>query len=413
MANSPTFLAVLLSLSFLNCVNPAQAQQDKRLIFKPTRLLKAFRNGSEQARLAELALARNAVRDTTVGGALAEAIDLGLKRKRLQRSTLVAVGLFCSLHQPELTSRQNELSESSVTPVAIVAASTMSERKSPEAFEALTELTIRPEYTSSFGMRRAILDGIANYKEPRAVDFIIDAHDKHPGQLRYEATKHLMRLTGQNHGGHTDRWQDWWKANRDTFDFETAVALYNVKDIPWPHAVPHFFHVPIHAYRVLFVIDHSKSMLSTVDGVTRMRKVQLELQRLFKELRPETRFNVLGYNEELSLWAKGGVPATLQNRLDATRFAFSLIPENMTSFYDAVDLALNDGRNLELIVVLNDGRPTSGRVVNPSEIVRLLTEKNEFTQVSITALGIDLTDTERKFLKSLTANNFGELWEIR
>ena len=413
MPNTRTLLALLLSLSFLNCGNPAQAQQNKQLTFKSARLLKAFRNGSEQARLAELALARNTVRDTTVGGALADAIKLDLKRKQLHASTLVATELLCGLAQPELSVRQNELAKSSVTPVAIVAASTMSERNSPEAFEALTELAARPEYTESFGMRRSILDGIANYKEPRAVDFIIDAHAKHPGQLRYEATKHLMRLTGQNHGGHTDRWQDWWKANRDTFDFETAVALYNVKDMPWPDKVPRFFDVPIHAYRVMFVLDRSKSMLSTADGVTRMKEVQEEFQRVLSELKPEVKFNMISYSKTMKLWKKELVPATLKNRIAATEYAWRLTPGTTTNLYAAVNKALDQADELELIVLLSDGKPTAGRVIDPDKIVQLVTAKNKFHEVSITALGLGLNGEVRDFLKKLTDNNFGELWEIR
>jgi hypothetical protein len=391
----------------------ASAQQTAKNAFKPARLERAFRQSSEREREHELAIAAASVRQPELPATLARVIELDLKRKRLQRSTLLATELFCSLESDGLLEQQLEFGKSPITPVAVVASSTLADRKEPAALDALCELTKRDEYSQSFGIRRSILDGVANYKQPQAIDFIIAAHEQHPGQLRYEATKHLMRMTGENHGGYTNRWQSWWKTQRDDFDFDSVVALYNVKDMPWPNQVPRLFDVPIHAYRVMFVVDRSKSMLSTKGDETRMEMVQKEFERVLKTLRPECWFNVISYSKGLKLWKKKLVPASPANRLAATQHVWSMRPDTTTSFYDAVDRAMKDAKDLELIVVLSDGKPTTGKVIDQDRIVQLITKKNKFHEVSIIALGLDLAGQQRDFLTKLTDNNFGELWEIR
>ena len=144
-----------------------------------------------------------------------------------------------------------------------------------------------------------------------------------------------------------------------------------------------------------------------------MKRVQEEFERVIKDLRPEVRFNIISYSKQLDKWRKELVPASDKNKLAAVKYAWTLAPATTTSFYDAVDKALDDASDLELIVVLSDGKPTSGKIVDQSNILKVLTKRNKFHQVSITPLGLDLDDQHRQFLKKLSDDNFGELWEIR
>src|SRR5205807_6169070 len=97
------------------------------------------------------------------------------------------------------------------------------------------------------------------------------------GQLKYETARQLARLTGQNFGGKSDEWRKWWDQARAGYRIaQTAAAgaapavKPPASPIPWDYDLPQFFGTPIFAKRVVFVIDKSKSMLSSVDGVTRL-----------------------------------------------------------------------------------------------------------------------------------------------
>ena len=286
----------LLSVALLTAPQLSAAPQRteitttvKTRAFKPAKLVSVFRRGSELQRNTELAIAAAELRNPGLADALLEAIRLDVKRKRLATSTLEATDLFCALDADRITEDQLDLAGCEITPIAVAAASRLAKRGIDDVFEPLTSLAKRPGYQNSFAMRRAVADGVSQFKMPEAVDYLIAAHKQHGGQLRYEVTKHLMRLTGQNHGGYSDRWQDWWQENRETFDLNSATGLFSVASMPWPGQVPTFFEVPIHAYRVMFVIDRSKSMESTVGSETRMKRVQEEICLLYTSPSPRDR----------------------------------------------------------------------------------------------------------------------------
>lgn len=406
--------------------SPTRGRQASQLVpeFKPDLLRLRFRRTDESARLAELTLARQYhTGHVELPAALADSISFNLDRRRISRSVLEAVRLFCRLDDPALTDQQLTLlaGRNTDVSVAVVGVCELARRKIPQAFELLVRLARSPEFARSFGMRRAVVDAASNYPTPEAVDFLIKVLTEHDGLLRYKTARHLSKLTKQDHGGYPQRWQDWWSVSKGDFEFEpAALAITNVElkaddsqAIPWPHVVPKFFGQPIYGKRVLFVIDRSRSMLSSVNGVTRNEEVQLELERVIDDLPEGTFFNLIGYEEERQLWATELVESTVEARSDAVRFVYSLLPQNKTALYDALEEALRHDENIEQIVLLSDGKPTAGRVVIPGAIVELITRQNAFSQTTIDAVGIDTRGDEELFLKELTSRNFGKLRVIR
>jgi hypothetical protein len=392
--------------------------------FKPDLLRLRFRRPNESARLVELALARRHHADhAELPAALADSIRFNLERRRISRSVLEAVRLFCQLDEPSLKDQQLALltGENANTSVAVVGASELARRRVPEAFTVLAQLARSPDFARSFGMRRAVVNAAANYSPPEAVEFLIEILANHDGLLRYETARHLARLTKQNFGGYPQRWRDWWTANKAGFEFDSAVlAEQNAarksdgsQAVPWPHVVPKFFGQAVYGKRVLFVIDRSRSMFSTADGVTRIEEVQEEMEGVIDDLPDGAFFNLIAYEEERQPWATELVESTVDARSDAVRFVYSLLPQNKTALYDALEEALRHDENIEQIVLLTDGKPTAGRVVIPGAIVELITQQNAFTQTTINAVGIDTRGDEELFLKQLTSRNFGELRVIR
>ncbi|MFT5091263.1 MAG: hypothetical protein ACI93T_000075 [Porticoccaceae bacterium] len=142
---------------------------------------------------------------------LADSIRFNLERRRISRSVLEAVRLFCQLDEPSLKDQQLALQtgENANTSVAVVGASELARRRVPEAFTVLAQLARSPDFARSFGMRRAVVNAAANYSTPEAVEFLIEILANHDGLLRYETARHLARLTKQNFGGYPQRWRDW------------------------------------------------------------------------------------------------------------------------------------------------------------------------------------------------------------
>ena len=393
-----------------------QSARAKTPPFKPDRLRTAFRRIDEAARLAGPPVAAAHVDDNRLPDALFESIQFNLQKQRVRRSVLEAVRLYSRLEPPRLKQSQLKLAdpESQDVSVAVVAATELARRGVPEVFETLSGLAERPEFNKSFGMRRAVVDAVAQYPERRAVAFLIDTLERHDGQLRYTAARHLKRITGENFGGFAGDWKVWWSRNASRFQpAAPAESGGTADDIPWPEAVPKFFGQSVYGMRVLFVIDRSGSMLSTADGVTRIEVVQEELEQVIDSLTDGACFNIVAYEEDRRWWGSKLVEVDDAARSDAVRFVYSLLPQNKTAMYDALEEALRHDENIEQIVLLSDGKPTAGKVIHPQMIVELISAQNAFTQTSINVVGIDTHGEERIFLERLTGRNFGELRVIR
>jgi hypothetical protein len=404
---------------------PAATENRQRVApFKIDRIRFLFRKSDESARLAELAFAaQHHIGHPELPAALADSIQFNLDRNEITLSVLEAVRLFCRLDEPSLKEQQLAFAQnrSADVSVAVVAAVELARRQVPETLAVLPGLAERPEFSKSFGMRRAVVDAVAKYSRPAAIEFLIATQAEHDGLLRYEIARHLTRLTGQNFGGYPEHWQKWWTANKAEFAFDAVEPAGTVAELasgkpqtmPWPQLVPQFFDQAIYGKRVLLVIDHSRSMLSTADGVTRIEEVQEELEQVIDDMPDGAFFNLIGFEEERKLWAGELVESTPEARSDAIRFVYSLLPRKKTALYDALEEALRHDENIEQIVRLSDGKPTAGRVVHPGVIVELITRQNAFSQTTINAVGIDTHGEERLFLEQLTSRNFGELRVIR
>lgn len=403
------------------------------------------------------ALALGPQSSSAVADSLWDGIQGQLRRPPLSRGGLEAARLFCRMPDADLFERQLSLTrcEDDDFALALVALSELARRsdcltrtgphkhRSADATESLPvvlrqllQLARHESFDRSFSARRLVVDAVARFRDPHAVRFLIDTLATHDGLVRYEAARHLRSLTGHNAGGFPDRWQEWW--TRQTSSGQPILAMVDDASaiagtasavpisaetpnadsgdeiaIPWPGVMPMFFGHPIPGRRVVFVIDKSLSMTSTLDGVTRMEAVQMELEHLLDDLPDGTAFNLIAYNEELQAWAVEPLVLNAESRSEAIRFAWSLLPDRMTATYDALESALLTQPDIEQLVLLSDGRPTAGTVTNPEMIVSRITFQNQMLQVRIDAVGIDLNDLEHRFLSELTDSNNGQLKVIR
>ena len=177
--------------------------------------------------------------------------------------------------------------------------------------------------------------------------------------------------------------------------------------------LPQFFGTLIYAKRIVFVIDKSKSMLSTVDGVTRLDNAEKELEAAIRKLPDDAWFDIIAYNDFEQPYAGKLVPATPAQKSAAVQFIYSLVAERQTDIYDTLSDALIVDSNIEAILFLSDGEPNVGRIVDCPTILQKITQQNAQQRTSINTIGIDAQGIGGDFLKKLAADNFGEYRSIR
>ncbi len=304
--------------------------------------------------------------------------------------------------------------------MVMAAADIASTTKDRGFLEPLMKLTARREYAQRYGFRRCVLDAVAKYPDKTAVDFLVDQLEQSDGQLKYETALNLQRITGQEFGGIATDWRSWWQKNRDDFVFSSRVqASQSValkvapKPIPWDEPRPSFYGMTIYAKRVVFVIDRSGSMNSSVKYETRLERAQKELQKAIKELTESDYFNIVAFDDRMEVFQTKLVQATDANKLDGIRFGYGLQPRGDTACYEPLKMGLDASNDLELMLFLSDGEPNAGALVDPQAIVVAIANHNLTQRTTINTLGIDARNLHEAFLKNLAEKNYGKLLLLR
>jgi hypothetical protein len=394
------------------------AKQARARPFSPDRFVRAFRSRGEEAKLATLAEAERFHRDhRDLPEALWQVIRPALDGKNVTPALLAGVRLFSGIADAKQADRQLRLLQSTDARVVVVAADTLAGRQMPGALAPITALRFRPEYAQRYGFRFAILSAVSNYPDPEAVEWLIETLSESTGQLRYEAACALARRTGENFGGRSVEWKQWWTGHKADFTDSgrgpPTRPSADPAEIPWDDEVPRLFNVPVYARRVVFVIDRSMSMQSSFDSTSRRADAQRELEQVIQALPDGTLFDLVAYDTTIRVWRERLVAADRQSRPESLRFLYSLYPNSKTACYDALERALALDPNLELIVFLSNGEPNAGRITDPARIVREISARNVTSRVRIDVLGIDAQGDAERFLTDLAAANFGQFRAIR
>lgn len=159
---------------------------------------------------------------------------------------------------------------------------------------------------------------------------------------------------------------------------------------------------------IIFVIDISGSMSGF-----KIEKVREVMHVILGKLRDYDYFNILLFDDRITLWKKSPERATVSNIEVARRYADeTLVARGNTNInsalIDAVDLLRGlsereDGRG-RVVVFLTDGHPTAG-VLEPTQIRRNVKTRNEGL-ASIFALGFGY-NVDMAFLEALAYENGG------
>ena len=399
---------------------PAQSARHtgKSRPFVPERLLRAFRGNREELRERALDdVERWHLAERALPDLLWKFIEPELKSAQVPDSLLRAVRIYSTLADPEAASRLERLFSAADPRVVMFAMHLAGERHATGTLGPLIQLRERPEFAASYPFRHALVSAVSRFREPAAIEFLVSAIASADGQLKYEIVRRLIALTGENFGGSGDGWKNWWAANRDGFrvpaSSQPAGAPQDQQPMHWDRAVPQFFGTSIFARRVVFVIDHSRSMLSSVDGVTRMEQAARELEQVVRQLPDDTSFDIIAYNDIEVRFRGQLVLATPEEKSAAVRFIYALLADRKTDCYDTLADALLIDSNLEAMLFLSDGDPTAGTITDRATIVREITRQNALRRVAINTIAVDAEPPGEEFLKDLAAKNFGSSLPIR
>ncbi len=387
----------------------------------PAQKLAAALKGKSDERRAEVlaSLSAEKVQQEVIADALRESVERDIRSKHVSLLTAQSVQRLGLSSRDEDLQFLLKMTDAADVNLAFAAAYSLGERRDGAFLPALVSLSDRKEFKQSFGLRRCLVDVVAQVPDKGAIEFLVDIAAGFDGQLRFETVQHLARLTGQRFGGHADQWAKWWKTNSAGFEFvshpivETVQESQAVARIPWPEALPEFFGVPVYAKRVVFVIDRSRSMASSVDGVTRLEEAVKNLEKAVDELDRYAFFNVYAYNSDVLPFMSQLVQAEESNKRASHSFSLRLSPDKKTASYDALYMGLKADANLEAMYFLSDGEPTIGRIVEMPAIVNSITAQNALQRTSIFTLGIDARGAHEEFLRDLAKRNYGKFVMVR
>lgn len=380
---------------------------------------KAFRIKSDQPRVAVFNKLQRAGVDADqpeIVAALTAGLTDHLEKKSFDVVDLRLEGLLAEFPSNAATAALASFLSAGDPRVVLVALRSLTESGRSAPWEQVLPVTKRDDYSQAFALRRAVVQIAELNGSKEAVDFLVQTVSSADGQLKYEAARALTALTGQKFGGQHEKWVKWWSTAREdsSLAFGRDRMSSSLKaNMPWSGPVPRFYELPVYAHRVLFIIDQSGSMNQFEGEETRMYRAQRELVQVIGSLKNDTLFDILAFNDFVTPFSPRLVPASDEFKQNAILFSRNLIATKSTNCYDALTLALDADPNLEAIYFLSDGEPTTGGLIDPTEIVEAISRQNELRLTSIYTLGIGAYGTHEIFLKKLAEKNYGEYFPIQ
>jgi len=276
-----------------------------------------------------------------------------------------------------------------------------------EAALALAHRLARMLEDRSWWVRRSAAVALAHLPFAESVPALLDALEaEHRRQVRSPSPRvsaairrTLASMTGQDFPRDDPRaWRSWWESAREDFRPAGPTKLD-------PRYQPSFYGITIEASRILFVVDVSASMgFSSRDprypdsGRTKLHQVRREVIRTLGALRPHHEFDLLFFSRGIHHWRGELVRATPDRVKAAVEFVEDRRAEGATDLWGALDEALDLGEpgratpavgfEADAIVLLSDGWPSIGDIVEPEEIVRLVARSNRHAEVVIHTISV-------------------------
>ncbi len=272
-------------------------------------------------------------------------------------------------------------------------------------------------------IRRAVVRVVASKASTESVDYLVGRLDRETGLPRREILDELGKLTGENLGRLSERWQSWWASSRPTWRRPPVSERTGKQsaESEW-----RYFGIELDSKRVVFVLDISGSMGRRVGykpkqgflrelGRVKMELARVELEKAITGLQDDTRFNVIAYNTKVTRYSRTLVPATADKRRDVKRWTSELNPQQGTNTFDPLLEALqmsrprgkvSDEELADTILFLSDGEPTCGSIPDQEDILAEVRRINPGGRVTIHCIHLG-NENGAEFMESLASENGG------
>jgi hypothetical protein len=285
----------------------------------------------------------------------------------------------------------------------------------------------------SWSVKDAVLSFMEKYRSVRTIPVLIDLLAKvevESGQYRirtlHRIVEVLQSLTGvTNPGVNSDGWKKWWESNKSTFILPPEAPMR----LGYQTGTAQFFSIPLHSDRILFVLDISGSMQAPlfqkdpdVPGESKLDRARRELSRTLGDLHPDIRFNIFLFNDSITAFANDYKPASPVNITAAELFFKDAEAKGGTNLFDALNraLALQDigtlnrigaGSVCDTIFLLSDGVPSTGLVINPDEILEIISKANRRKRIRIHTIYVGAEHSP--FMQEFAQRNFGAYVHVK
>jgi hypothetical protein len=286
---------------------------------------------------------------------------------------------------------------------------------------------------SSWSVMDATLSFLENNRSVRSIPVLIETLGKvAAGTGRYSVRSFsriievLRSLTGVTSPGSDPKaWEAWWKLNGKTFVLPPEKAMR----AGYQTGAAHFFSIPVNSDSVLFILDISGSMRSPLilrdspgSEETKLERAHVELTRTLGDLHPEIHFNIFLFNDEIKRFSKEFKTASKLNVTSAELFFKDSIAKGGTNLFDTLNAALSlenvgtvDSFGEEVacdtIFLLSDGVPSTGQVIDPEEIIDIISRANRSKRIRIHTIYVGTEHSP--FMEEFAHRNFGRYAHIR
>lgn len=173
-----------------------------------------------------------------------------------------------------------------------------------------------------------------------------------------------------------------------------------------------FYDLTVKARRVIFVLDHSKSMLSQLGGQTRLDRLRDEMDSFFAESDGSQYFDIHCFNDRLKTFRRKLVHNDDVAVKEARDFLNTQPARGKTATFDALKSAIIEGQeeSAQRIIFVTDGHPTTGSIVDPHAILAALIQLNKDPLIPIDVLAYDTATypVRRAFLQQLAYDHQGQ-----
>lgn len=267
--------------------------------------------------------------------------------------------------------------------------------------EFLLELLEHPSWST----RLAALEALAGLRDEAYLGPIIEQMQLEVGRMRLAFADALFDLTGQLFGNRAPAWKGWYEGEGKGLELPGEATIAEARRLRAERRsrerteVSRFFGIPLETERIIFVLDISGSMVASLRGLyqgnpgePRIDRAKAELIAAIRDLKPTAQFNIIAFSSAVNVFSDRSVGAEEAPAKDAAvDWVSGLGAIGGTNLYGAVARALDD-QHVDTIVVLSDGQPSTGDIVDPGAIREAIRRRNQGRRVVIhtVSLGTEL-----------------------